>query len=338
MTTAHSNTIHTSYIQANRLEVSLNKNCLLIKDPAQNQEQTWQWDDVTFYLSPSENSSLAGLYASLECIFNLHPEKDYVSINDPENLFASELLTTGIAQSRSDALQISQALFWQAPYLWLNREPTPPYPQKYILTQNKRHPLRPPKRSGVLYQRFIPWLNQTLSFRSVDLEHDLVYFHRWMNDSRVAHFWEEEGSKEHHLEYLEKSAADAHSQSIIGCFNGKPFAYFEIYWAKEDRIAPFYDVIDYDRGWHLLVGEEEFRGRKWFSAWFPSLQHYLFLDDPRTQRIVAEPRHDNERLIRHAQTLGFANIKAFDFPHKRAQLLMLLRERFFEEYCLHPLR
>ena len=28
--------------------------------------------------------------------------------------------------------------------------------------------------------------------------------------------------------------------NLIGCIDDEPFAYFEAYWTKEDRIAPYY--------------------------------------------------------------------------------------------------
>ncbi len=33
------------------------------------------------------------------------------------------------------------------------------------------------------------------------------------------------------------------------------------------------------------------------ASWLSALVHYLFLDDPRTQRVVAEPRADNAKMI-----------------------------------------
>lgn len=86
----------------------------------------------------------------------------------------------------------------------------------------------------------------------------------------------------------------------------------------------------------MLIGDGEIRGKAYISAWLPSLMHYIFLDDPRTQRIVGEPRIDHVQQIRNLDRSGFAKVKAFDFPHKRAMLVMLLRERFFGERLWVP--
>jgi RimJ/RimL family protein N-acetyltransferase len=154
-----------------------------------------------------------------------------------------------------------------------------------------------------------------------------------MNEPRVAAFWELSGSREEHAAYLERLRTDAHILPLIGRFDGEPFGYFEAYWAKEDRIAPFYDAGDYDRGLHMLVGEARFRGPERVAAWLSSLAHYLFLDDPRTEHVVSEPRADNARMIDYLASRGFYKAKCFDFPHKRAAMMVLPRESFFSEFC-----
>jgi hypothetical protein len=67
------------------------------------------------------------------------------------------------------------------------------------------------------------------------------------------------------------------------------------------------------------------------SAWVPSACHYCFLDDPRTQRIVVEPKLTNTAIVSVAQKFaGMTITKWFDFPHKRSALLEVSRERFFQ--------
>lgn len=226
-------------------------------------------------------------------------------------------------------------LLWQQPELYLAPS-TGPYPLRYAMTDGKRHPLRPPKPRGLVYARHIPWLDRTLTLRAAELEADLPLLHRWMNDPDVAYFWNEEGDEARHRAYLKGLIDDPHMLPLIASFDDAPFGYFEVYWAKENRIAPFYDAHDHDRGWHVLIGEPAFRGKAFLTAWFPAIQHYQFLDDPRTQRIVGEPRADHVRQIANLDKAGFSKIKEFDFPHKRAMLVMLLRERFFGEHLLLP--
>ncbi len=227
-------------------------------------------------------------------------------------------------------LQIERAAFWQLGGAWHKGAASANYPQVYRMSGGRRHPLRAPKPQGEVYRRFDAKLSQWISLRTLDIELDLERFSRWQNSPRVLEFWQEGGTLEQHRTYLEKAAADPHTTTLIGCIDDEPFAYYEAYWAKEDRIAPFYEVGDYDRGIHMLVGEESHRGPHKVESWMTALVHYLLLDDPRTQRIVAEPRADNARMIGHMQRLGFWREKEFNFPHKRAALMVQSRETFFE--------
>jgi len=247
-----------------------------------------------------------------------------------------DLVDLGIAYPGSgQSLQIDAGLLWQYP-LWLGGKPKYPNPLHYVLTQERKHPRRPAKPKGLVYQRYIPWLQATLSFRAFEPNRDFDCFHRWMNDPFVAEIWDEAGDEAKHRAYLDALSADPHMIPLIASIDGKPFAYFEVYFAKENRLAPFYDALDYDRGWHVLVGEPDFRGKSYVTAWLPSIAHYMFLDDPRTQRIVGEPRADHVRQIKNLQHCGYKKMKEFDFPHKRAALVMLTRERFFTERLWIP--
>jgi len=99
--------------------------------------------------------------------------------------------------------------------------------------------------------------------------------------------------------FLEAALLNKHSFPVIGCFDGKPFGYFEIYWVTEDRLGAYAggNVGDFDRGIKCLVGEQEFRGSSRVKVWLSALVHYCWLADARTQTVMLEPRVDNERYF-----------------------------------------
>jgi RimJ/RimL family protein N-acetyltransferase len=278
----------------------------------------------------------AELLAAIETSFLTYPDCGRLKLSC-DVIAVNELICSGfVLRDENEQLSVKAELFWQQPRQWLVQPQPGAFPLTYAFCQGRRHPLRPPKAEGTVYRRYIPWLEKTLSFSTLDLHRDLESFSRWMNDPVVAASWREEGDLPRHRVYLQNIEADAHLTALIASLDDEAFGYFEVYWAKEDRIAPFYDVDDFDRGWHVLIGEPSFRGKPFVTAWLPSISHYLFLNDCRTQRIVIEPRADNYKMIRNLGKCGYANLKEFDFPHKRAMLGMLLRERFFADRLWVP--
>lgn len=195
---------------------------------------------------------------------------------------------------------------------------------------------KPPRQGEIFYTRYIPSVGQYLSFRvascstkplrhrgpmsgafsvsnrasyassdsvfpamnqlNLDAKSDAEYLHKWMNDPRVAHFWGEEGPLSHQEEFLRKGLQSKNSFPVIGCWDGKPFGYFEIYWVKEDTLGKHVPIVsDWDRGFHCLIGEQEFRGAHRVKIWLSALVHYCWLADNRTERVMLEPRVDNEK-------------------------------------------
>ncbi|RMX88091.1 hypothetical protein D0869_01872 [Hortaea werneckii] len=156
---------------------------------------------------------------------------------------------------------------------------------------------------------------------------DAELLHKWMNDPRVAYSWGEDGPIEHQREFLKANLTSKHSFPVIGCFDGKPFGYFEIYWVKEDKLSSHLDHVgDWDRGFHVLVGEQEFRGPHRVKVWLSALVHYCWLADLRTSVAMLEPRVDNVKLRKYCEEVGFFKEKEVSFPHKQSNLMKIRRE------------
>ena len=193
-------------------------------------------------------------------------------------------------------------------------------------------PSRPVMPEGLLYQRYFSLTDNVVTLETLDIEKHLEVFTQWHNQKRVSEFWELDKPQVELKEYVEKIKNDPHAHPVILSINGEPTGYFEIYWCLEDRLAPYYDVKTYDRGMHLLMGNEKYLGfENTYTAWV-SLQHMLFLDDDRTEALMLEPRHDNKNIMKYAQV--FKNItieKEFDFPHKTAKLMRCDRKASLKE-------
>ena len=86
----------------------------------------------------------------------------------------------------------------------------------------------------------------------------------------------------------------------------------------------------------MLIGEPDYRGRPFITAWLPSLMHFIFLDEPRTMRILGEPDAAHAQQLRNLERSGFDHFATVDLPTKRAALVALQRERFDRERLWLP--
>ncbi|KAM3085398.1 hypothetical protein ACMFMG_002476 [Clarireedia jacksonii] len=159
---------------------------------------------------------------------------------------------------------------------------------------------------------------------------DLQLLNRWMNHPRVDKFWGCAGPMSIQESFLMNNLESKHSFPAIGLWDGKPFGYFELYWVKEDILGRHLgdSAGEFDRGVHVLVGEDEFRGKHRVLCWITALAHWAMTQDYRTNSFVLEPRVDNERFISHLVDAGFVREREISFPHKQSAFLRLRRENF----------
>lgn len=305
----------------------------LLRDPERPDVITLSLPDTA--VSNSWVTQPPPLLRMIESAFTALPDTDVIALDrDLVGLTIHadhELALLSPEMPSTNALTCRRKTFFQSAAPWLHSRASSSYPLTSITEMGKiKHPQRPPEPGGLVYERFDPVLGMSLSFRAIDRDRDLDTFHSWMNDGRVAFFWELAQSETELAAYLDKLNKDPHAFGLIGCYDGDPFGYFEIYWAKEDRLGSYYDADDFDRGWHGLVGNRRHLGHAKTLAWLRGLTHYLFIDDIRTRRVVGEPKASHTKLLRYADAVAYYKVREFDFPHKRSALMHCDRESFFE--------
>lgn len=227
---------------------------------------------------------------------------------------------------------VAREAMFQRARPWLHDRGERVDPAARVTTGGVEHPQRPRVPEGLLYRRRCAEIDKVFSLHRFDPARHLDLFVTWMNDPTVAEFWEQAWSRERLADYVHERLHDPHTTPLVGYFDDVPFAYFESYWAKEDRLGAYYDAGDYDRGFHMAVGDERFRFRGHGRHWFLAMAHFSFLDEPRTQRLVGEPRVDQARVRSWGETTAWRVEGEIQFPHKRAVLMTLRREDFFASF------
>lgn len=321
---------------------------------------------TTIAWDAEEAPTLAQTWLVIYALFTIRHDEEFIRLvldGKGKQVLANQLRASmlavnhprgdGLDATVSDELVLLRASFWQgagSPFgarsVWVPTDgPGTTYASQavpaldYMLTDKPGtalawHPRRAPKpRPGsTIYSRWIPHLKENFSMVALDhtnQEH-VDLFHSWQNDPRVSQGWHQTGTRDHHREYLAQLHEDPAQVAVLAAFDGVFFAYFELYWAREGKLGAYYHSQDFDRGRHSLVGDVRYRGAHRVGAWWSSLMHYLFLDDPRTMQVVGEPKFTNTTVLAYDFVHGFGAEKFVDLPDKRGALMKCSRERFFQ--------
>ena len=313
-------------------------------------QKLWNWINVVFALWPQQEHLLLrteGLASPL--VTYLLSSK--LAILDPSS---RPTLSTPGAKTLVDTSRVlvSRAAFWQgfgsptagfAPWVLPLADAATvtalSSSNAETITSPLAEPFKPPPSAGPIYSRFIPALNSHLTFRVASSTNakDVDLLTAWHATDRVNEGWRQRLSREDQLAGMQQGEKNAYAIGLIGEWDGEPWGYVEIYYAKHSNLNDFYTAGQHDRGFHALVGDERFRGPHRVRSWMGSVVHLMFLLDPSTSQCVSEPRLSNTKMVQYEMMVGGNVEKFIDFPHKRAALVQFGKERFFQLCPMGPL-
>ena len=162
--------------------------------------------------------------------------------------------------------------------------------------------------------------------RAVDPDADLTVLHTWMHDPEVARYWALAVPRPQLAAYLRTQIGSAHSTPYLGCLDGTPMSYWEVYRADLDPLRHHYPARPRDVGVHLLLGPAEARGRGLGARLLRAVTDWQLATQPYAERVVAEPDVRNVRSVRAFARAGFRTAGEIDLPDKRAVLMVRDRD------------
>lgn len=162
--------------------------------------------------------------------------------------------------------------------------------------------------------------------RAVHPATDLAVLHTWMHDPEVARFWAMAVPRPQLAAYLRAQIDASHTTPYLGCLDGTPISYWEVYRADLDPLRHHYPARPRDIGVHLLLGPAERRGRGLGARLLRAVTDWQLATQPYTERVVAEPDVRNVRSVRAFARAGFRHAGDIELPDKRAALMVRDRD------------
>ncbi|MFH9398058.1 GNAT family N-acetyltransferase [Streptomyces sp. NPDC017413] len=150
---------------------------------------------------------------------------------------------------------------------------------------------------------------------------------RWMKQEYLKRTWHQAWSPERWTEELRRLHAGDGGGPFQITYDGKPFAYIEVYRPLDSNIASFHPWGRHDLGFHIAITDHTLIGRGLGTAFVSDLVPTLFRCSPEAGRVAAEPDVRNLACRTVMERAGMALVRTVQLPHKKAALHVCPRSR-----------
>lgn len=187
-----------------------------------------------------------------------------------------------------------------------------------------------PQTLEVVFSRYFPKEDITITLRPFNVETDLDMVHDWFNQEHAKPIWKMDGPiRDLEIFYRTLIPSD-HAHSFIGEINGQPTFTIEPYWPMRDTVGAYYDALPSDYGSHLLIAPTD-KDKK-FS--FPTGQVMLdwVFAHPVVGKCIGEAAVESRAMHIFGTRLGYRYQHVIHMPHKDATLTFCYREWYWEKF------
>ncbi|HLX90859.1 MAG TPA: GNAT family N-acetyltransferase [Puia sp.] len=181
--------------------------------------------------------------------------------------------------------------------------------------------------SALLHRQRVPALDGNISFRSLNLDTDLLMIHNWMNQVYAKRFWQMDKPLPEIGKIYQSIIENPHAHSFIGLFNDRVVCLIDSYQVLHDELADHVDAEANDCGIHLLMSPPREHRR---DMSFHCLREFLafYFSFPEAHRIYAEPDCRNLFANKLAMRVGLRFLREISLSYKMANLYSLSKSEF----------
>ncbi|WP_205509631.1 GNAT family N-acetyltransferase [Longitalea arenae] len=187
-----------------------------------------------------------------------------------------------------------------------------------------------PGSKDILYTRYFPREDVTISLRPIDLDRDLDMLHEWFHREHAIKIWQMNWPIGKLETYYRTLLPGDLLYAYIGEANGEPSFYFEVYWAVRDLVGEYYDVLPTDYGTHQYIAAVDPK-KKYVSPSTQCMVDYVFAQ-PQVGKMVGEGSVDSLASLMNKLHVGFRVEKVIEMPHKKANLNFCYREWYWAKF------
>jgi lysine N-acyltransferase len=170
-----------------------------------------------------------------------------------------------------------------------------------------------------------PILTEPYALRLVDPDTDAEMIAEWMSMPHLVETWESAWPVARWHKYLRAQIDGNYSRPFVGCLNGQPGGYVEVYRAAKDSIATRYQADANDIGVHAAIADLTLVNKGLGPFLLPRIVVSIFELEPRCRRIMFDPDHRNTKARRVCEMAGCTFLGEHDMSNRRMALYALPR-------------
>ena len=149
-----------------------------------------------------------------------------------------------------------------------------------------------------------PVLAEPYHVRLVDPDRDTDLITEWMHRPHLVQAWERPWPPEKWRNHLGLQLDGEYSRPLIAGFEGRDYAYLELYRPAKDHIAPGYEARADDVGVHAAIAEPAIVNKGFAVRLMPKMIDAIFAAEPACERVIFDPDSRNTGAQRLCEFVG----------------------------------